>query len=108
MKNKELSLLGLSKKAGKLVIGRSMVKESTKNEEVKLIIVAKDVSEGSNRWIENNLRSYGVKIIKTSLIMDEIERILKKRVGIIGITDAGFSKLLEEEIRVEFKEEYSL
>lgn len=90
-KQKILNLLGLARRAGKVVAGEEMVLKRLRNHQVDVVIVAVDCSEGTRKKFVNKCQSY-----QTPLIMEFTQTELSIAIGqkrsIIALTDAGFAK----------------
>lgn len=57
------------------------------------VLAANDVSAKTLKEINFEAVKYNKKVINIDVSMSEIETVLKKRVGIIGILDEGLFKL---------------
>ena len=105
MKNKLLPLLGLCKKAGKLLEGFDAVREAARKDKVKLIVLAEDISPKSRKEAEYVAQQQNIPLFTAPFGMDEIGYRLGKRAGILALTDQGLadrimsiaSRLSEEE-----------
>ncbi|MDD6237583.1 MAG: ribosomal L7Ae/L30e/S12e/Gadd45 family protein [Clostridiales bacterium] len=99
--DKVISALSLSKKAGKLILGFDVVKESVQNRTAKLIVLASDVSFKTKKEMDFICTNHGVKRIVIPLKMDEIWYVLGKRAGVIAITDEGLANKMNSVISTE-------
>lgn len=91
--NKFLSTLGLARRAGKVNYGFDMVAEGLDNTSV--IFFAADLSVRSRNSISQLAAKKGVPCKVLPFEMAEFAGAMgTKPVGIIGITEAGFAKLL--------------
>lgn len=98
--DKVISALSLSKKAGKLILGFDVVKESVQNRMAKLIVLASDVSFKTKKEMDFICTNHGVKRIVIPLKMDEIWYVLGKRAGVIAITDDGFANMIDSAVSI--------
>lgn len=98
--NKSLGVIGLCRKAGKLIFGFDAVvfEMKRKNSKVKGVFLAKDISENSQKEIRFFAEKYNVNVIATEFTMNDIESVLKKRTGILAVTDSGFFKLISDNL----------
>lgn len=94
--SKFYSLLGLCKKAGKVVGGEVAVENAIRQKTTELLILAGDASGNTKKKFNNSAAYYEISLIemgdKVSLggaIGDEFRAIL-------GVTDKGFAKKLME------------
>lgn len=101
-----LSTLGLARRAGKICYGFDSVTENA--DKVTAVFIAKDSSERTVRNInyifeERNIQSVAINYTKTELGY----AIGTKPVGIIGVTDSGFTKLLKARLSTEVTNGYN-
>lgn len=99
--DKVISALSLSKKAGKLILGFDVVKESVQNKTAKLVVLASDVSFKTKKEIDFICANQKVKRTMIPLKMDEIWYVLGKRAGVIAITDDGFADMIYSVVPTE-------
>lgn len=96
LKNKIINLLTMCRKAGFLTLGFDATKEALAALKVHLIIIASDISPKTEKEIRFFASKTDVDVVKTEFIIDEFYFGIGKKVGILGICDAGFSKKLSE------------
>ena len=84
-----LSRLGFARKAGRLSLGFAASKEACGKGESKLIIIASDVSQKS----EKEIRFFGgsVKAVRIDKTMDVMSAAIGARAGIVSVNDQGFA-----------------
>lgn len=91
-----INTLGLCKKSGKLVTGFDAVVEEMANEKSKIagVLVASDISEKTLKELrfQSQRLSFSRPVIKIDATMDELEKVLRKRTGILAVLDEGFFK----------------
>ena len=103
--NKVLSLLGLAKRAGKVIVGTDAVISKLQADKLYLIFVAKDSSAATIDKIEKKAFYYNVPIIK-SFTSDELsDAIGSNNNKVLGIADLGFSKAMLKNHTVEVEGE---
>lgn len=91
--NKFLSTLGLARRAGKVNYGFDMVVEGLDKTEV--VFFAADISARSRNSVSQLAARKSVVCKDLPLTMEQIAYAIgTKPVGIIGITEPGFAKLL--------------
>ena len=100
--NKVLSLLGLAKRAGKVIVGTDAVISKLQVNDLHLIFIAKDSSLATIDKIEKKAFYYNVRIIK-SFTSDEISNAIGSNNNkVIGISDPGFAKaMINRTVEVE-------
>ncbi|MEG1686803.1 MAG: ribosomal L7Ae/L30e/S12e/Gadd45 family protein [Angelakisella sp.] len=92
--SKLFGIVSLSRKAGRLLYGFDSVKEAVQGGEAKLVLLANDISERTQRGME---RAAGeatppTPIMATDLSMEDYARICGKPTGVLAITDKGFAE----------------
>ena len=109
-----LSLLSLAQRAGKLVVGYDEAVKALQTRNIGTLFLAKDLSARTRRNIQEICKNNHAESIGFSYSMDEIDFVLGKRTGIIGITENALeqkakaaARLLAENNR-EDKEECSI
>ncbi len=102
MNDRLLSLLGLCRRAGRLVIGADPVKEAVEGDKAFLVLSASDISQNTEKKIRASAEAKGnveYRIIKRT--KDEISFSLGKTCATLAIIDEGFAKKLLELISAE-------
>lgn len=103
MGNKQAGILSLCKRAGKLVLGFDVVKESVQKGNAQLVLFARDVSPKTAQDLCFYAKGAGVRCMKVEYSMDELWYLVGKRAGVAAITDRGLAgKLMGETIEEEF------
>lgn len=91
-KNNIIENIGLCRKAGKLTLGfDAVIKELPKTAG---IITASDISAKTLKELKFHADRQNCSVKVTDATMDEIKRVLNKRVGIMGIMDEGLYKIV--------------
>lgn len=95
---KVLGLIGIAKKAGKIVTGTEMtleaVKSGNKKNSVRLLLCSADASENTIKKLKNAAEYYKVPLYTLGTDMEELARITGNRGGeisVVGILDEGFA-----------------
>ncbi len=81
-------------RAGKLVYGFDTLKENIKLNNVFLVFTASDLSPKTVKEVKFFANKDNLPHLPLSKTMEEIEGIIGKKTGIIGITDRGFAEKL--------------
>ena len=103
MKSK-LGIITMCAKAGRLNIGMDMMKDACKSGSAMGVFVTTDISEKSLKEVRYYCARYEVKCWSLAMTMDELSAGMRKRTGILAVTDAGFAKSMAkglEEISIE-------
>ncbi|AIS52482.1 ribosomal protein L7Ae/L30e/S12e/gadd45 [Thermoanaerobacter kivui] len=102
MKNDRFhSILGISKKAGKLVSGTYSVDKYLKLKKVFLVILARDVSKNTYKKFSRMCEFRNIPYIVHSTKELLARAIGREQVGVIGITDEGLAKVLLDAAKEE-------
>lgn len=89
--DKTLSTLGLAYRAKKIVLGEEVLNQIS---DVKLIVIASDISEKSRQRFIKKCDFYNIEYID-SFTGQEISNALgKNNIKVVGIIDEGFKKSL--------------
>lgn len=103
--HKVLKLLGLAKRAGKLVVGTDAVISKLQANKLDLIFVASDASIATIDKIEKKAFYYNVPIIKSFTSLEINHCIGANNNKVLGIIDKGFAKAIEKELNVKVESE---
>ena len=103
--HKVLMLLGLAKRAGKLIVGTDAVISKLQANKLDLIFVASDASAATIDKIEKKAFYYNVSIIKSFTSLEISHAIGTNNNKVLGISDQGFKKAIEKELNVKVESE---
>lgn len=104
--SKLLSYLGLAMRAGKLITGDEIVLKALRAGDSKLVIVAGDASDNTKKKFRDKCHSYKVPLaicLDRGTIGDSIGK--AERV-VLAVTDAGFSRMIRNELAIMSEVEY--
>lgn len=90
--NKALNLIGLCQRAGKLVSGDCMVKSAVKGGRAKLLVLAEDASDRTQKEFYHLVKAYKVKLIKAGTKAELGLAIGKSPRAAVAVTDENFAK----------------
>ena len=94
--NKFYSLLGLCKKAGKLVGGEELVENTVRQKKACLLILAVDVSNNTKKKFSNASAFHEVPLVEVGTKADLGRAVGAEVRAVIAITESGFAKKLQE------------
>ena len=94
MNDRILSLLGLCRRAGKLVIGSDPCSDSMAKSKAKLILYANDFSQNSLKPVLLQAHKQNVRVLEVNRTKDEISFSLGKLCGVLSVGDKGFADKL--------------
>lgn len=91
-----MALLGFASKAGKLSYGMNETKVSLEKGKSKLVIVASDVSQKSQKEIKFFCSNKAVNVITLNDIsIKAVSDAVGRKCGIISVNDDGFSNAIQ-------------
>lgn len=89
--DKVLGMLGMAKKAGKVITGAELCEKAVRDGKAKLVIIAEDISENGKKAIVDCCRHYRVEYIQYS----DKEKIGQftgaSQRAVAAVTDSGFA-----------------
>ena len=96
-----LSALGLCKKAGKLIVGFDASCEAIRRGNAVLLVLTVDLSPKSAARITALADEHKVRHFTVYAAMDDIERLLGKRAGILAVSDQGLAQVVARQVEEE-------
>lgn len=88
--NKLLSLLGLARRAGKLVCGYDASVEAAANAEAKGLIAALDISDKTFKNLKFEADKYGIPCLRMVETTFEASAATGRKAGVFAVCDEGF------------------
>lgn len=100
---KIISLIGIARKAGKVICGTDRSVDSIRKEKkkgIKLLFCSTDASQNTVKRIRNTSSFYKIPLYTLSITKEELAKITgcEGAISVIGITDAGFCRAMLERI----------
>lgn len=99
-KQKLLGLLGLARRAGKLVTGEDMVLAAIRKGKVNLVFFAQDGGQSTKKKFTDKTNSYDVAFT-TALTRQEIADATGMARSLIAVADRGFARKMQEYLKQE-------
>lgn len=98
---KFLSMLGLSRRAGKVIIGTPLVTATLPSGKVKVTFYTTDASDNTKKRITDKCKFYNTECIMVDIPSEKIGKMvgMNTSVCVVGVTDDNFSKQLIDFIR---------
>ncbi|MBQ6893181.1 MAG: ribosomal L7Ae/L30e/S12e/Gadd45 family protein [Oscillospiraceae bacterium] len=95
---KALSMIGLSKKAGKLVSGVPIVCDALRDGKVCLVVYASRAAENSVKRVTDKATTYKTAAFSIDVSPEELGHSIGKvgAVAAVGITDNGFAEAIKK------------
>ena len=91
MERSKLGILGLARRAGKVILGYDSILKSTRV--CKILIVASDISERTKK----NIYNLNINVMESGLTKSELGRLLGAgEVAVLAVTDENFLKALTD------------
>ena len=94
--DKLLAMIGMCKRAGKLVCGFDVVADGIRAGEYTSVFYASDISDKTLKELRFICERDGASANLVKVTMDEIGQITAKRAGIFAVTDAGLRRKISE------------
>lgn len=93
---KFLSMLGLCRRAGKVIIGTPLVTSILPSGKVKVVFYTSDASENTKKRITDKCKFYNTNCVMVEITSDDIGKMvgMSTPVCVIGVIDDNFSKQL--------------
>ncbi|AQS53192.1 putative ribosomal protein YlxQ [Jeotgalibaca dankookensis] len=88
--DKQMNLLGLALRAGKLITGEDLTIKAIQNGKAKLVVVATTASDNTREKLTNKCLYYNVPL-EIAFTSDEISSAIGKSRSICAFTDKGFA-----------------
>lgn len=96
--NKVLGMLGLTKRAGKVLSGEFKSLQAIKSGQSQLIIIASDISENGRKSIVNACRFYGVEYIELGKSLEIGKAIGEDSRMVVSVNDGNFKNAILSKI----------
>ena len=96
--NKVLSLLGLAKRAGKVVSGEFSTETAVKSSKAYLVVVSEEASENTKKKFSNMCTYYRVPIYFYGKKEELGKSIGQEFRASLAVTDPGFSEALRKQM----------
>ncbi len=93
---KLLAMIGMSRRAGKLVLGFDIVADGVRTGKIPSVFYASDISPKTLKELNFLCEREGAGAVAVNATMDEIGHIAAKRAGIFAVTDEGLRRKICE------------
>ncbi len=100
---KALGFLGICRRAGFLLCGHDVVKESVVTGKAELVFLSKDASERLVNEMKKlcSADSRNIPILRTVCTMEDFYKALGKKSAVFSVTDTGFTTTILTKYREE-------
>ena len=92
---KALNLLGLARKAGKLITGQDLVLAAIRSGKAKVVLMANDCGQSTQKKFTDKCKSYDVALT-TEFTKQELSAAIGAKRSLIAVTDPGFGKKIRQ------------
>lgn len=99
MNDRILSLLGICKRAGKLITGADTTIDSIRKSKAKLVIFANDFSKSSKKSVQTAANKYNMKTLTINQSKEKIKFTLRKICRVMTTKNKSFANKLEQLIK---------
>ena len=101
-----LGMLGLARRAGKLIIGTELIcRAMPKRTEgrIRLVIISDKASDATRKKLTVKSDFYGIEYIEADIDTEKLGHLLGKTYApaAVAVTDENFARVLKEESKVE-------
>lgn len=104
MADKALSLLGLARRAGRLLAGFDLCAGAARDGTARLLLAAEDISDKTFKNLCYEAGKAGIPCARVRAPMEELGKACGVRAGVLAVTDDGFSHaLLKQNEAVEIE-----
>ncbi len=99
-----LGFLGICRKAGKLLCGHDVVKDSVVKNKACLVFLSQDASQRLEKEMNFLCTDSGrsIPVVRTAITMNDFAIGLGKKSAVYSVTDSGFSTKLLHKFGEEF------
>lgn len=97
MADKTLSLLGLARRAGKVLGGFDLCAGAARDGQARLLLAAEDISDKTYKNLCYEAKRAGVPCARVRAPIAELGKACGLRAGVLAVTDEGFSQALLEQ-----------
>ena len=90
--------VSLCRKAGALAVGSSLTLEAIKRSRAHLILLTSDLPPKTEKEITFQAGNAHIEMRRLPLSMDDIDRAISKRVGVLAVCDKGLAEKMTQVI----------
>lgn len=90
------NLLTICRRAGKLILGFDPVREAVNAGTAQLVLLAADASPKTKKETAFVCTRAGLPFLETPVPMDQLEPFFHRKVAVMAVCDAGFSRRFQE------------
>lgn len=95
MENKAVGMIGLARRAGKLIYGSDAAEKAVRSGKAKLVIMAEDATERTKKLMVNKCKSFGVPLYCFMNAEDLGRHFGKSDISVLAVSDKNFAGAIE-------------
>ena len=90
-------MLGLSMRAGKLIIGTEMICRAMPRGEVRLVVMSSSVSAATRKKLTNKCEFYGIELVEVEMNTEQLGHLLGKTYtpAAVAVMDEGIAEQIK-------------
>lgn len=92
--------VSLARKSGKITMGFDAVKDAVKEGRAAVVLIAKDISDGTVRRVKNTCGDR-VPVYLTDYTQYDYSKVVGRLTGLIAVTDENLAKLCTQAIEIK-------
>lgn len=96
MNDPVLTLLGFSRKAGKLIAGTAKVQDSIKGGKAKLVLICSDISAKTEKELRFFSEKKNIPVIRMIFGSEEVSHAAAINAGVLSVIDEGFAAEIQK------------
>jgi len=96
MNDKALRMLGLARRAGKLVLGSDASADAVRGGKAYIVVVAEDASDRTKKLLHNKCHSFHVPLYEFSDCETLGMKLGKSAISVIAVSDKSFAKAISD------------
>ena len=87
-------MLGLAKRAGRLIVGTELVCLAMPKGKVRLVVISQSASDSTKKKLTTKSSFYGIASVEINIEMEELAGLIGKSSGVaaVAVTDEGFAE----------------
>ena len=95
MKEKVFGMLGLARRAGKIIFGSDAAEKAVRGGRAQLVIMAEDASDRTKKLMGNKCKSFSVPLYVFSNAGELGNKIGKSDMSVLAVSDKNFASAIE-------------
>lgn len=93
-----LSMLGISRRAGRLSVGTEAVQTAIRSRKAKLVVIAADISAKSEKELRFSAEKAGIPVLRIQQDLFTLSHAIGIRAGIVSVDDEGLAQAVQSRL----------